>query len=759
MKLFPYLLSCVWFLFAGLMALSGQEYRLSNNIAVLDFGGKSLSQAWAGGNNNNQFSDIDLDFDGKKDMVIFNRDGATFTAYLNKGNTGEINYEYSPKYSAAFDSCNCTQWALLEDFNCDGREDVFCGYGAGENFQVYKNVVYGGDSIGFEVEASPLLSLSDTPKNMYQDRTDLPAIVDVDYDGDLDVITSQSGFNLFALHRNVSVEDYGNCDTLAYEKQSFCWGHFYEDNNTNALFVADTIFCPRGNGNAQGPSGSRHSGSSLLVLDTNADSLVDLMIGDISYSTANVLYNNGEIDHAFMDSVEYIYPQADSAIDVFLFPGFFHLDVDNDNIRDLVVSSNESLIGENVHGSVLYLNHGLDNHVDFRFSGRGFMTSDQIDVGFRSVPEFFDYNNDGLKDLLVGGGAAYVRDGDTTVMQKQFHLFENVGTSDVPVFELIDSTYLDLENLPIPIFNASPAFGDLDGDGDDDMIIGNVQGTLIYFQNIAAPNSPANFSLANDFFLRDINGDSIDVGSHSAPELVDIDNDGDLDVFVGEIFGNITFFQNNGDAMQPQFAEVTDEWGFVKVTNAFGSLFSGHAKPEFFDYDKDGELELLVGAESGEIIVYDDLSNALTDTLQPSGAFMDYDAGEYAAPELAIIDSSGNPTMIVGNGRGGLLQFDFIRPKDTMQVSTFEPKDIEPSYKLFPNPSSGRFFVEFNEASQMQGQHEALIFNSVGQLVSKAQSGNARMTIDLSGLSQGIYYAKIKIRTGVYRTEKLVFTK
>ena len=758
MKLFQKSVSFGILFFVGLFIVHGQDYRLVNKIPVLNMNGDPLVQAWAGGNNNTQFSDVDLDLDGKNDLVVFNRDGEKFTAYLNKGGFGEIDYEYSPKFTANFDSCNCIQWAILADYNCDGREDVFCGYGAGENFQVYKNVMYGGDSIGFEKAFSPLLSESDGLKNIYQDRTDLPTIVDIDYDGDLDIISSQAGFNLFGMHRNMAMENYNNCDTLAFVFETFCWGHFYEDNGTNALFVADTTFCPRGGGNSNGPSGSRHSGSSLLALEANGDSLIDLMIGDISYTTANVLYNHGTIDHAFMDTVEYRYPLADSAIDVQLFPGFSHLDIDNDNIRDLVVTPNESIIGENIHGSALYLNHGLDNNVDFRFSGRGFINSGHIDVGFRSVPEFFDYNNDGLLDILVGGGAAYVKFNDTSLMQKQFHLYENVGNLDVPSYQLVDTAYLDLDNLSIPIFNAAPAFGDLDGDGDEDLIIGNVRGTLVHFQNIAAPGNPVNFNLAADPYIRDIFGDSIDIGSHSSPELVDIDDDGDLDIFIGETFGNIVFYRNNGDSTQYQFSKETDEWGFVKVSNSYNSLFSGSAKPEFFDYDKDGELELIVGAESGEIIIYDDLTNALTDTLQPAGVFEAYDAGDYAAPEFAIIDSSGNPTLLVGNDRGGLLQFEFITPTDTTVSMSTISKDLKPLYKLYPNPSTGLFQIDFSEDAKYMASRSILIFNAMGQLVSRKEGSGQSLEIDLSGLTYGIYYAKIQVGLGEYRTEKLVLS-
>ncbi|MCB0843005.1 MAG: T9SS type A sorting domain-containing protein [Bacteroidetes bacterium] len=756
MKLFSQIL-----IFGNLMIslsyfVAGQSFRMVNDIPVIDIGGDTLAHAWGGGNNTTQFSDIDLNFDGKKDLVIFNRDGSRFSAYVNEGSFGEISYRYSPELTASFDSCDCIEWALLEDYNCDGREDIFCGASAGQNFQVYDNVVYNGDSIGFVRTYETLLSQSSTLSPLYQDRTDIPIIADLDYDGDLDIVASQSGFNTFALHLNVAMEDYGTCDTMVFKKKTFCWGNFIEGNSSNSLILGDTMFCPRGSGtNGNDPSGSRHSGSTLLALEMTGDSLMDLLIGDISYPTVNALFNHGTLNHAFMDSAEFQFPQSDSSIDVQLFPAMFHLDVDNDNIRDLVITPNETIIGENVNGSVVYLNHGLDNNPDFRFASRGFITSKHVDVGFRSVPELFDYNGDGLMDLFIGGGAAYMKNQDTVFLEKQFHLYENTGTAAKPVFQLVDSNYLDLDNIFPPIFNVAPAFGDLDGDGDKDLIAGNVQGTLIYFQNIASSGNPANFSLGADQYIRDINGDSIDIGSHSAPELVDIDNDGDLDLFIGENFGKIVFYRNNGSPTQYQFALETKEWGFVKVSNQYNSLFSGSAKPEFFDYDMDGKLELLVGAESGEVVFYDNLETAATDTLKPVESFFHFDFGDYAAPEVGMIDESGKPVYIVGNDRGGisLIRFD---PGNGMTDTDFDEKP-EKLYTLYPNPSTGVFQIDFLNA-QSGSEKQVQVFNTMGQLIMQKSGKDNRLTLDLSRNGQGVYYAKIRTGTNRYYTEKIVIS-
>ncbi|MEZ4827232.1 MAG: T9SS type A sorting domain-containing protein [Bacteroidia bacterium] len=721
-----------------------QNYHLSNGIPVSDDNGQPLAYPWAGGNNNIQFGDIDLNNDGKKDLVVFNRDGEKFSVYVNTGNAGETRYEYAQNLASRFDSCHCTQWMLLEDYNGDGREDVFCGAGSGENIALYKNTVYPGDSVGFVLAYDRLKSLSNNLQTLYQDRTDIPAIVDVDFDGDLDVIATQAGFNIVALHRNRAMEDFGTLDTMVFVKESFCWGHFNESSSSNQLTVADTTFCPRGGDGGVG--GSRHSGTTLLVFDADGDSLVECLIGDVSYPTAALLKNDGELDHAFMTAVEYDYPQADSSIDVQLFPAFYLVDVNNDNIRDLLVAPNEPVAGENINGSVLYLNFGLDNVVDFRFEERGFITGDHIDVGEKSAPAFFDYNNDGLMDLVVGGGITIYKFQDTFKMEIQFHLYENVGTPEVPSFKLKNRDYLGLNSLTPQIYFAAPAFGDLDGDGDQDLVLGNSLGTLFYFQNVAAPGTPANFQLASDPFIRDINGDSVDVGSLSGPTFYDIDKDNDLDLFVGNAFGQIYFYKNNGGPTSLQLSLETNQWGQIKESNAFGSFFSGGAKPFFVNIDEDSDEELLVGSEQGKVSIYEDFTNGLTGVIPRTGYLSDYQFGWFSAPAAVRFDTTQKATLLIGNERGGLMLVTH-RP-DSNQTSSISPALSIGRINIFPNPTSGIVEVEWESRN---AESEITIFTAMGQMVRRAGVRGNQYQLDLSGYPAGIYFLRINSggRTGL----------
>lgn len=94
---------------------------------------------------------------------------------------------------------------------------------------------------------------------------------------------------------------------------------------------------------------------------------------------------------------------------------------------------------------------------------------------------------------------------------------------------------------------ANPAFADLDGDGDYDVVGGESYGELFYFRNTGSSSAPAFMRLsgtANPF-------DGLDLGRSTSPVIADLDGDGDLDVLVGESGGGMTFFRS----LAPLFAD------------------------------------------------------------------------------------------------------------------------------------------------------------------------------------------------------------
>lgn len=727
-------------LMSGDFMVMAQDFRATNNIPVRGLNDELKTFAWSGGMNNPQFSAMDLNRDGIEDLVFFDRSDRSFTTFLNNGKTGQISYTLAPQYIPVFDSCECDEWALLEDYNCDGLPDVFCGGLSPfrQNIKVYQQVIYPGDSVGFELAYFPINVLSSNLRPIYNTPTDIPAIVDEDGDGDIDIISSQTGSNFFTLHENLAMDNYGRCDTFDFIIETNCWGHFYEGNLDNSVVVADTQFCRRPGWDGV-RTGSRHVGSTLLVHDFDGNGRVDAMLGDVSFSTINVVFSNTDSTQTFMDSVVYSYPTYDSAFYQILFPGLFYVDLNNDGAKDLIGAPNASLGGENVDGTLHYLNEGTSDSIDLRFGGRGIFSGESIDVGSTATPTFLDHNGDGLPDLLIGSDNTTLRSADTTTLTFQLQLYENTGTLQDPEFTLIDDDYLNASTLFPPLQSAAPVAGDMDNDGDEDLFIGQVDGRIRYFEN-AAPIGQDAFYVQTTFGIQDDQGETIDVGKLASPELVDFDGDGDLDMFIGNEFGVLYYYENSGSVSSPVWTSVQDTFGGIKVFDEFGSQFSGISRPRFADYDGDNTVELLLGAEDGFVYIFEDPAAGLISNIIPNGTLFGRDFGDNAAPAITNLDDSGDLTFVFGSARGGLQLWN-NRPEDTTVSSMFRPRTL-PSVSIFPNPTTGMVSLEW--AGYPGKQATIRVINAMGQTTRVQVTSSTQADLRLQDLSSGVYIILIE---------------
>ena len=85
--------------------------------------GQTYFMPFSGGMNLPQFSMVDLNNDGKKDMVVYDRDGQTISPFINQGSSGQINYQYAPEFIDRFPK-KVVNYMLMRDYNCDGLEDT-----------------------------------------------------------------------------------------------------------------------------------------------------------------------------------------------------------------------------------------------------------------------------------------------------------------------------------------------------------------------------------------------------------------------------------------------------------------------------------------------------------------------------------------------------------------------------------------------------------------------------------------------------------
>ena len=566
----------------------------------------ALAFPWAGGINHAQFSNADLNADGIADVVVFDKSGDKLLTFLMNAN-GQLTL--APQYRAMFTNQHSARarlhdWMLMRDYNCDGKTDIFTYSNGG--FAVYRNDG-NSDTLVFTLMTDELISdyQPNNPDvgnlNIYVSPVDLPALMDMENDGDLDIVTfSLSGFAA-EFHRNLSMELYGHCDSLVYELGNACWGNFQED--ASSVEVTLGINCDEGPGAPlpdQDRNGARHSGFSLLGFDSDGDADKDLLVSNVSFSTMNLLQNGGTTDLANMTAQDLTFPQnfgGSNPLNVYTFPAAFLADVNNDGKNDLISTAYQEGNGNNFEGTWLYLNTGTAEAPLFTYSKRDFLHDGMIDLGTGAYPAFFDYDGDGLKDMLVGNFGYFLSTGNYA---SQLAYYRNVGTASAPSFSLIDRDLLDISSMALQ--NVAPTFGDIDGDGDFDLIVGDGSGTVHLFTNNGGAGNPSNFELTA------VGYQGINVtGQFATPQLFDVNGDDLLDLVIGEMTGNLNYFRNEGTATNPSFVLADANFGGIDMRSP--GLSFGYSAP--FLFTNNGQTVLMVGSESGRVAVFDNLNAIL----------------------------------------------------------------------------------------------------------------------------------------------------
>ena len=368
--------------------------------------------------------------------------------------------------------------------------------------------------------------------------------------------------------------------------------------------------------------------------DFNGDGLVDLVFSRLG--DTDVLYVN-EGDGTFEQQTT-----AAGFTTATLTNGVAAGDVDNDGDLDLYMT------GTSETRNFLYLNDGSGVFTDAG-AGHSAALGNGVDR-FGQGASFGDYDNDGYLDLVT---SSWRSDPDET----QSRLLRNLGGAQIGTFEDVS------EAAGLNVFRSTfdwrfaPRLVDLDRDGWQDLAIASDFMTSQLFWS----NGDGTFT---DGTLpagvgTDLNGMGSTFG--------DYDGDGDLDWFItnitaspdnpGAAGGWNRLYRNNGDR---SFTDVTQEAGVRDSRWAWGT--------SFFDYDNDGDLDLIAtngwngtGWSDDRTTlwrndggVFTDVSDAegITDTLQGRGlAHVDYDGdGDL---DLVVVNNEAAPVLYRNDGPTG----------------------------------------------------------------------------------------------------------
>lgn len=530
------------------------SYRPSTAASIQNAAGQTLALGTSGGLNNPQMYNADLDGNGTADLVVFDRDGDRWLAFERQNGQ----WTERPEWTANFPRTK--QWVHLADFDCDGITDIFGwvthGVGVWKGQRV-NGIMEFSWALGNLTELRSVYTPGSPAYNLQVLGIDRPYIGDIDQDGDLDVLCFDQGGTKIEWHQNQVP-----CG-LGFIRADGCWGDVEESGVSNAL-VIDACTGTRIGSEPPRAEAGMHAGSTLLLHDLSGNGLPDALIGDVSFPSAVAGFNIGSLALANIESQDTLWPSAGTPVNLF-FPGFSAVDVNGDGVREIVVSPNDFSFQSDTC-VWLYQNTGSSGAPNWQRVQSRFLQGDMLELGTWVVPYGADLNTDGLVDLVMGSrhGLSY---------------WQNFGTAAQPVWR--ETPIAFPSNLAANATWMAPALGDLNNDGMNDLVVGMPNGQVYVAYNsgsLIAPSFGGTATLLHPH----------DVGQNASPDLVDLDLDGDLDLFIGNEKGTVTFVRNDAGT----FNLVTESFGSIDVDTS--GTFNGRSIPR--GVWNAGQFELWVGS-------------------------------------------------------------------------------------------------------------------------------------------------------------------
>lgn len=684
-------------LFFAAADICSQPFHRELNLIPVSDGSGLIKNNFSGGHNNLEYQFVDIDNDEDLDIFFLDSD-KTFGLFENIGN------KFNPEYKYLINKPNnlfFSNWFYFVDIDNDNDFDYFTGNN--DQISYYQN----NGSIN-----SPSFILvqdtvwDDTGQPIYSEFGSNALFADIDNDDDLDFFSGNSAGTV-KFYENIGTQTNFNFKFITNEWQN--------------LYIVGTL-----------AENSLHGASSLDFIDINDDDDLDLFWGDFFSNSLYFIENQGNSISPDMQKISDVYPINSDSVNTsgFNMPRF--TDIDSDGDYDLFVSV---LYDPTVPQSLMfYENTGNAQSANHILRTNDFLKT--LDVGNNSSPVFVDIDNDGDLDLFIGS---------FNNPNGSIHFLENTGTVSNPSFYYSDSQYFNIMSDLV----VTPAFGDLDNDGDYDLLAGKLNGTIDFYLNNGTPVS-ANFQ--NSILLRNNNDDSIDVGSSSSPFLMDVDGDSDLDLAIGGFNGKLSFYENTGN---PASYEFTSNPAY------FGTLDIGdNSTPFFIDYNEDDVLDLFSGSRNGEMFYFKNDGNNISPIWSLiTNQFIPENFGGNTFPCFFDIDNDTDSDLFLGNVKGGLY---FYLNSMITSVAEWELTPVDNySIAAFPNPFNPSTRIKYSIPDN--GFVNLSVYNLLGekiaQLVNEIKTaGEYESEFDGSGLASGVYIAKL-VSNNNHHTIKMILTK
>lgn len=692
---------CAWLCFLS-TRLSAQIYRFADSTSVLQ-NGQSLWFPFTGGFNACQFNNFDLDNDGAKDIVLFEKSSSKILPFLVKKTPEGIRYIYAPEHESFFPTC--VNFLLLRDYDQDGNEDLFTYSLLG--MKVY-HCVRRGEHYYFSLVKDPILSdYYNTVSNILIGPNDYPCIQDMDADGDLDIVN----FNYFSgsrleFHKNMSVERYHNLDSLVFKQTDECFAGFQEVLCDTFTFGLNCQLQRRSVENAR----IQHVGSgALLPWDVDRDGLTDLLIGKNDCDKMNYLKKIGKEDLPSYESK--IYKLRSTANDTFKLSGFpnpFAIDTDADGELELLASYGDP-------SSKYVFNFEASNYLfdqELRVVKNRFLQEHSIDLGEYAAPVLHDYDHDGDDDLLVG----YHTHKEANKYRGGIAVFKNMVSNESPVYSLVDKDYMDL--LKNQWVNVMPQFFDINNDGNIDLLV-----TASLPTQFLGTYTFAFHGLESEYFRFGSVTDtlSLPLNIMDVPYFMHLEGTHKSGAFVGKSSGRLDFYIQEGMA----WVSKSDSIGTSSL------VFPQEVVVAEANVDGDEKEDLLL-CSSGKKLLYVSNYKSLSPIAWRFDTVRYYNSRDEAAYPIVLskrhtlyskFTKDKMSDIWVGCATGGL--FLFKESNVSVQIATDQ--------SVFPNP----FISEFTVRSKYED--ELRLYDLAGKVVFTGKIKEGYNIYELPFLKKGVY--------------------
>jgi hypothetical protein len=537
---------------------------------------------------------LDIDGDGDDDLFLQEITGQVMFLEHERDASGS-RFTWKTDH---YDELPIGEWSRFYDMDADGDFDLLTEQPF-SYIRYYRNDG-GPQTPRFTLVADTLLDARGEP--LFADRQNIPNLTDIDCDGLPDLFIGRVEGTVMRYEVTAKVGD----GPPVFRQVS--------DRFENIEIV--------------GQIGSLHGANTLDFHDYDGDNDQDLFWGDFFEPGLLLIENTGTCSEPVLQGVPVSFPpEAPLSTSGYNAPAFS--DIDSDGVEDLLVGVLGGAFNPNLTSAENFYFLKGEGEGKFKLETTHFVTT--VDVGRESNPAFADLDGDGDQDLILSNKIE-----PTNFDLGRSYYFENVGTATAPSFHLVDTLALE------PSYHNAPALADLDADGDLDMLVGTWNQGVAFYRNTGTATAPL-LVAENTSFLK------LTRGSNSTPSLVDIDADGDLDLFIGEASGTLNFYLNEGDASVPDFVLVSDEYLDIDIGR--------RSAPTFADLDGDGDFDLIVGREAPGLAYY------RNDGTPQEPAFVSDDTFSVNVPSVSVpvfvdIDSDGDLDFFSGGDGGGLVFYE-----------------------------------------------------------------------------------------------------